>query len=407
MGLVKDDGTLVEQLYYNSTGLCKSWDPSGGGNWNTHPDNAAYNLGRSEYIPFGYLGMYRDRFTGKYHTHFREYDPLHARWLSEDPAGYADGLNLYNAYMGVNGIDPLGLGRQQPWDWHHLLPQAVFGDGGLFSSSYIQKLGMKIAGFEKNSDFIDQYGMIMLTEDHKALNNMQYNKYWIDWVDYLSKKGIKEITPQMFKKKLAEVVGKTKWGSMLNKGLSCGDVTYKTWNSFSAVGRSGAMRTILARHSAANSNKVKVLSHQWKQWNKVNDIGADFINAARKASKSKKIMQKVGGKAMRAIAPLAFVIAMYSAEDSQAASVAAAELAVDFVPVVGWGKAMYDVALRDVTTDVVQAHMYNYYKEQDVFMETVMGSTDEFDAVNWGLNRHTYHLNRFNPIEAQQRKSNR
>ncbi len=109
MGLVKEDGTLVEQLYYNSTGLCKSWDPSGGGNWNTHPDNAAYNLGRSEYIPFGYLGMYRDRFTGKYHTHFREYDPLHARWLSEDPAGYADGLNLYNAYMGVNGIDPLGL----------------------------------------------------------------------------------------------------------------------------------------------------------------------------------------------------------------------------------------------------------------------------------------------------------
>ena len=36
-------------------------------------------------------------------------DPLHARWLSEDPAGYADGLNLYNAYMGVNGVDPLGL----------------------------------------------------------------------------------------------------------------------------------------------------------------------------------------------------------------------------------------------------------------------------------------------------------
>ena len=104
MGLVKDDGTLVEQLYYNSNGLCKSWNPSGGGSWNTHPDNAAYNLGRSEYIPFGYLGMYRDRFTGKYHTHFREYDPLHARWLSEDPAGYADGLNLYNAYMGVNGV---------------------------------------------------------------------------------------------------------------------------------------------------------------------------------------------------------------------------------------------------------------------------------------------------------------
>ena len=53
--------------------------------------------------------MYHDRFTGKYHTHYRQYDPLHNRWLSEDPAGYKDGLNLYAAYMGPNGYDPLGL----------------------------------------------------------------------------------------------------------------------------------------------------------------------------------------------------------------------------------------------------------------------------------------------------------
>ena len=53
--------------------------------------------------------MNKDRFTGLYHTHFREYDPVHGRWLSIDPAGYRDGLNLYAAYMGVNGIDPLGL----------------------------------------------------------------------------------------------------------------------------------------------------------------------------------------------------------------------------------------------------------------------------------------------------------
>jgi len=46
---------------------------------------------------------------GKYHTHYREFDPIHNRWLSEDPAGYKDGLNLYAAYMGVNGTDPLGL----------------------------------------------------------------------------------------------------------------------------------------------------------------------------------------------------------------------------------------------------------------------------------------------------------
>ncbi len=149
MGLVTDDGTLVEQLYYNSTGLCKSWDPASN-SWNTHPDNAAYNLGRSEYIPFGYLGMYRDRFTGKYHTHYREYDPVHARWLSEDPAGYADGLNLYNAYMGVNGVDPLGL--ETPWrkkansitsEYKRFVEarEAYLNGGGSLESIYKDKFG--------------------------------------------------------------------------------------------------------------------------------------------------------------------------------------------------------------------------------------------------------------------------
>ena len=60
--------------------------------------------------------MYKDRFTGLYHTQYREYDPVHGRWLSIDPAGYRDGLNLYAAYMGVNGIDPLGLAEGDWWD---------------------------------------------------------------------------------------------------------------------------------------------------------------------------------------------------------------------------------------------------------------------------------------------------
>ena len=65
--------------------------------------------------------MYKDPFTGKYHTHFRDYDPITCRWLSEDPAGYADGLNLYNAYMGVNGRDVLGLhaGHDSIFDVFH------------------------------------------------------------------------------------------------------------------------------------------------------------------------------------------------------------------------------------------------------------------------------------------------
>ncbi len=70
---------------------------------------STFNIGRSAYIPFGWCGMAHDEYTGRYHTQYRDYDPVHARWLSEDPAGYQDGLNLYAAYMGVMGIDPLGL----------------------------------------------------------------------------------------------------------------------------------------------------------------------------------------------------------------------------------------------------------------------------------------------------------
>jgi hypothetical protein len=56
--------------------------------------------------------MYKDPFTGRYHTQFRDYDPITCRWNMEDPAGYADGMNMYAAYMGVNGRDPLGLQRR-------------------------------------------------------------------------------------------------------------------------------------------------------------------------------------------------------------------------------------------------------------------------------------------------------
>ena len=41
---------------------------------------------------------------------YREYNPAIGRWLTPDPAGYVDGMNLYRYYAGVNGVDVLGLG---------------------------------------------------------------------------------------------------------------------------------------------------------------------------------------------------------------------------------------------------------------------------------------------------------
>ena len=51
-------------------------------------------------------------------TMFRGYDSAFARWLSEDPAGASDGLNLYRYVSNgpINRLDRFGLAGQKCWD---------------------------------------------------------------------------------------------------------------------------------------------------------------------------------------------------------------------------------------------------------------------------------------------------
>ena len=112
VGLADESGNIVERAFYNSTGLIKGFNSSDQSCKNEY----GYETYRCS-IPFGYTGMYKDPFTGMYHTLFRDYDPITSRWLSEDPAGYADGLNLYGAYFNVNFRDVNGQGIKEIWDW--------------------------------------------------------------------------------------------------------------------------------------------------------------------------------------------------------------------------------------------------------------------------------------------------
>ena len=81
----------------------------------------------------GFTGHLIDRDADLTLTYFRGYDPSLGRWLSPDPSGYTDGMNLY-AYVNGNPIsfhDPLGL-----WSWGEPIPipreladfSAGFGD---------------------------------------------------------------------------------------------------------------------------------------------------------------------------------------------------------------------------------------------------------------------------------------
>jgi RHS repeat-associated protein len=59
---------------------------------------------------FQYAGMYEHATSGLNLTQFRAYNPNLGRWLSRDPLGESEGLNLYAYCNGdpINNIDPLG-----------------------------------------------------------------------------------------------------------------------------------------------------------------------------------------------------------------------------------------------------------------------------------------------------------
>jgi|GEM_PF-2461971 len=125
MGVANKTGFIIEKLYYNSTGLVKSyiWD---GSNFVEAVDTNGNNIGRSLFIRSGWTGLYHEPFTQKYHALFRDYDPQHQRWLSEDPAGVVDGMNLYHAYMNVNYIDLMGDNKFENFMSYFFTPERSF-----------------------------------------------------------------------------------------------------------------------------------------------------------------------------------------------------------------------------------------------------------------------------------------
>jgi RHS repeat-associated protein len=60
--------------------------------------------------PIRFQGQYHDHETGLHYNRYRYYDPRVGRFISQDPIGFAGGINIYQYAPNANGwIDPLGL----------------------------------------------------------------------------------------------------------------------------------------------------------------------------------------------------------------------------------------------------------------------------------------------------------
>ena len=96
-------GGVVESYRYDPYGAATVFDAAG-------TQISASAVGN----PYLFTGRRYDADAGIYYFRARYYDPELGRFLSEDSAGFVDGMNLYEYATGdpVNFFDPLGLGSK-------------------------------------------------------------------------------------------------------------------------------------------------------------------------------------------------------------------------------------------------------------------------------------------------------
>jgi RHS repeat-associated protein len=146
-------GTLVYRYVYDPYGAVISLDP---GTW-------TYSSPGTTYWLYLFQGMRVDGSMDLSQT--RWYDPALGRWNQQDPMGYVDGLNLYQAELGntVVGLDPLGKADQSAppmkvtsletsdvksdWSWQYDLTVKL--DPALSAKFAVQSVDVNLSLFKK------------------------------------------------------------------------------------------------------------------------------------------------------------------------------------------------------------------------------------------------------------------
>lgn len=101
------DGKLIERVTYGIYGAPTFWDYTQDPN---NPVMRSHSVIGNDVL---FQGRRYDQETGLYYFRNRYYDPIMGRFLSVDPLGYHDSMNLYQAFNNnpVNFSDPFGLAK--------------------------------------------------------------------------------------------------------------------------------------------------------------------------------------------------------------------------------------------------------------------------------------------------------
>ena len=99
-----ETGDIIESYLYDPYGEVTVFDTNGD-IVPPHPWGAANSLIDNPYL---FTGRRFDEETGLYYFRARYYDSDQGRFISRDPLGYVDGMNLYGGYFVPNGVDPSG-----------------------------------------------------------------------------------------------------------------------------------------------------------------------------------------------------------------------------------------------------------------------------------------------------------
>jgi len=165
-GLVKTDGTVFERYAYDAYGAVAVLEAD----FSADPDNIPD--GGYSGAPYGsneilYCGYRHDPESGMYCVRFRYYHPALGRWINRDPAGYVDGMDLYEyAHCKPIGLrDPSGLLNcdQNPEDTRDramkALEREARGQGiDLFECVNIPDANPKCRGYaDRYNSILNQY----------------------------------------------------------------------------------------------------------------------------------------------------------------------------------------------------------------------------------------------------------